>query len=407
MEILKALAENRIIIICAATGSGKSSQVPQYILEEAYRLKRNVNIVITQPRRISAKTLAERVSNERKCEVGSLVGYQIGQERVAAIKDATTRILFCTTGVFLQKLVNERSLAKWTHVIIDEMHERDLDLDFLLLILRRIHNAHNSGAKIILMSATMETEHISNYFHVLHPPKVLELDVKRPFKTKISYLDNFGEHDFFSSITEVIDLEQPGIDFRLYSAGIDIIELLVAKGVNAFLVFLPGWHEIETFRRELLRKPIIANFKIILLHSTMGTENIKELYDKTNERKIILATNIAESSITIPDIDFVIDYCLNKHTETDTSTNLTQLKLVYASKTNLIQREGRVGRTKQGQVIRMIFKKHYEQLANESPAEMQRTCLETVVLKAKRLNMGKPVDMLGKNISQYFYELII
>lgn len=399
MEILRALEENRIVIIRAATGSGKSSQVPQYILEEAYRLKRNVNIVITQPRRISAQTLADRVSNERRCEVGSLVGYQIGQDK--KLENKHTRILFCTTGVFLQKIVNERSLRKWTHVIVDEIHERDLDLDFLLLILRRIHNAQNSGAKIILMSATMETEHIANYFNTFQPPKVLELDVKRPYPTKVSYLDEFSKHDFFISIKDVIDLENPGIDFRLYDAGVEMINFLITKEVKAFLVFLPGWQEIETFRMGLLRKPEIVsnNFKIILLHSTMGTDNLKDLYNKTHEKKIVLATNVAESSITIPDIDFVIDFCLSKHMETDTSTNLTQLKLVYASKTNLKQREGRVGRTKQGQVIRMIFEKHYNELANESPAEMQRTCLETVVLKAKRLNMGKPVDMLGLALS--------
>lgn len=179
----------------------------------------------------------------------------------------------------------------------------------------------------------------------------------------------------------------------MYSAGANIINLLVQKDVKSFLVFLPGWYEIENFERELLKMKI--DFKVIKLHSTMGMDDIKDLFTSKYPRKIILSTNIAESSITIPDIDFVIDYCLVKHLEADTSTNLTQLKMVWAAKTNLVQREGRVGRTKRGQVVRMIFQEHYEKIPDEAPAEMQRTSLETVVLKAKQLKMGKPIDILG------------
>lgn len=196
-EILSDIAHNDVVIIRAATGSGKSSQVPQYILEEAYRTKKNVNIIVTQPRRISAQSLASRVSLERKCEVGSLVGYQIGLDRQMNNND--TRLLYCTTGVFLQKLINERSLSKWSHCIIDEIHERDIDMDFVLLILRRLLAVKKTGTKVILMSATMATESISKYFRTYFTPAILDLDVKKPFSVKVDYLDAFIE-DYVSFI---------------------------------------------------------------------------------------------------------------------------------------------------------------------------------------------------------------
>jgi ATP-dependent RNA helicase TDRD9 len=394
-EILRELENNSVIIIQAATGSGKSSQVPQYILENAYQKKRNVNIIVTQPRRIPAKTLADRVSKERNCEVGSLVGFQVGQNK--EMNNIDTRILFLTTGVLLRKLVNEKSLAKYTHILIDEVHERDLNLDFLLLVIRRIKNATNSHAKIILMSATMNVNHIAEYFKTPFPPKILDLDVKPPFPTKVSFLDEFETKDFVEIRKDDIDLEHPYIDYRFYTTGVELISQLIEKGVESFLVFLPGWYEIESFQHEIHKKPeIVNNFKILMLHSTMGIDSVDEVFDRRISRKIVLSTNIAESSITIPDIDFVIDFCLTKHLETDTCTNLDQLRLVYASKNNLKQREGRVGRTKAGQVIHLIYKEHFDRLPEEAPAEMQRTSLESVVLQSKRLNMGTPIDILGK-----------
>lgn len=340
-EIITELKRNNIIIIRAATGSGKSSQVPQYILEDAYKTNQHVNIVITQPRRLSAKTLAHRVAEERNCEVGSLVGYQIGQDRQIARSDST-RILFCTTGVLLQKLVNEKSLANWTHIIIDEIHERDVDLDFVLLIIRRISNAHKSNTKIILMSATMETEHLAKYFSAIKRPKILELDVERPYFTSINYLDVFEKHEFYSSILNSIDLENPGICPFLNNAGVEILKYLIFyKEFKSFLIFLPGWFEIEMFRKVLAKEEeIVKNFNILVLHSTMGMDNLKPLYDSQILYKIILATNVAESSMTIPNIDYVIDFCLTKHLETDTTSNMTQLVMKYASKTNLTQRAG-------------------------------------------------------------------
>lgn len=189
-----------------------------------------MNIIVTQPRRISAQSLANRVALERKCEVGSLVGYQIGLDR--KVSNTDTRLLYCTTGVFLQKLVNEKSTAKWTHCIIDEIHERDMDMDFVLLILRRLLSAKHTGTKLILMSATMETESISKYFmNHFSPqsefkPAILDLKVPRPHPVRVDYLDAFKQYDYFGVLKEFIDIKNPAIEHAMYSAGVDTLKFI-------------------------------------------------------------------------------------------------------------------------------------------------------------------------------------
>ncbi|KAG5680795.1 hypothetical protein PVAND_010281 [Polypedilum vanderplanki] len=392
-EILKTINDKKISIIKASTGSGKSTQVPQYILENAYRKKLYCNIIITQPRRISTQMLAERVALERKCEVGSLVGYQIGLDK--KMDSDETRILYCTTGVFLQKLVNKKSVKEWTHVIIDEIHERDISMDLVLTILRRIMVAHNPDVKIILMSATLNCEKISNYFKIVHLVPVLNLDVKRTYQMKIQYLNDLSH---LGANETYIDIENPTILPQMYTIGAKLIDLLIQKGNKTFLVFLPGIHEIDFFERELrnISKNLnTQNFSIIILHSSIPTKNFPELHDTEVRNKIILATNIAESSVTIKDVGFVIDYCLTKYIELERDTNLTQLRLSWASKMNLIQRAGRTGRTQNGQVVRMIYEHHYQQLDDEPRPEMKRMPLENVILKAKELDMGTVCDLLA------------
>ncbi|CAG9809123.1 unnamed protein product [Chironomus riparius] len=392
-QILQTIKTNKITILKADTGVGKSSQVPQYILEDCQKRNIPCNIVITQPKKISAESLATRVAFERKCEVGSLVGYQVGLDKKINAED--TRILYCTTGVFLQKLVHYKSLQKWTHIVIDEIHERDLDMDMVLLIIRRLMVATNSKTKIILMSATLNCDKIADYFQILHRPPVINLNVPKPFPVKIHYLD---ELEHLGNVKENIDLDDAGIDRNVMRLGADIIDFFCQKGADSFLVFLPGIYEIECFHRELSikrEKFDIRDYQVFILHSSIPLTNFKSLYDTSLKNKVILATNIAESSITIPGIRIIIDFCLTKYLEVDSASSLTQLKLAWASKMNCEQRAGRTGRTSFGQVIRMMYKEQYEQLPNETKAEMQRTSLENVILKIKKLEMGKPTDILA------------
>jgi ATP-dependent RNA helicase TDRD9 len=243
------------------------------------------------------------------------------------------------------------------------------------------------------MSATLNSEKMSEYFKTLEKAHVLKLEVPRKFPVKIKYLDTL-----IPDARQYIDIKNPYISMEMHKFGVALVEKLIKKDVKTILVFLPGMREISTFEnyvKKMLLSLNEAKYKIIKLHSTIPIEECREVFTQTLDNKLILASNIAESSITIPDIHFVIDYCLTKHLETDCTTNMTQLKLVWASKMNLEQRAGRCGRVDSGQVIRMIFEDHYHSLENEPKPEMLRSSLENVVLKAKQLNLAKPSEILA------------
>lgn len=245
------------------------------------------------------------------------------------------------------------------------------------------------------MSATLNCDKIANYFRLVEKPPILDLNVKKPYPVKFHYLDEF-EH--LGANKEFIDMSKPIINHNMLKLGIEMVNFFAQKGADSFLIFLPGIYEINCFHRELQVKREgfdIKKFHIYILHSTIPLANMKGLYDTSLKNKIILATNIAESSLTIPGIRIVIDYCLTKYLEVDSASSLTQLKLSWASKMNMEQRAGRTGRTSVGQIIRMLYQKQYDSLPNEGRAEMQRTSLETVVLKAKNLQMGRPSDILA------------
>lgn len=149
-------------MIEGSTGSGKSTQVPQFILEEHARVKEHCNIICTQPRRIAAKSVARFVCDRRGWSLGSLVGYQIGMDKCMG---ESTRLTFVTTGVLLEKLINQRNMNQYTHVILDEVHERDKETDFCLLVVRRLLRTNSRHVKVILMSATFESKYFAKYFN--------------------------------------------------------------------------------------------------------------------------------------------------------------------------------------------------------------------------------------------------
>lgn len=294
--------------------------------------------------------MAKRVAIERLCDCGTLVGYQVGSEKLADTQaNSDTRILFCTTGVLLQKLVNEKSLKNFTHVIVDEIHVRDINIDMLLIVLRRLVATKNPSVKIILMSATMNSEKLASYFITFKPydddssdssspcspAPVLNLDIERPFEIRLNYLDDLQS---IGNAENLVDMDKPGISNELYTFAvktmISIIDKSRMQDINpSFLVFLPGIYEIGKFKRELYKPNSdfdVSEFKISVLHSQL-TDDYRSVCDETVDNRIILSTNIAESSVTLPGIRYVIDFCLTKYKETDTSSNSTRLKLDWCS----------------------------------------------------------------------------
>lgn len=184
-EILRTIDAHPVTVLQGNTGCGKSTQLPQFILDQAQQRREHCNIVVTQPRRIAARSIASRVCAERKWECGTLVGYQVG---LSCISSEDTRLLFCTTGVLLEKLVRSRTLAAYTHIVLDEVHERDQDMDFLFIVVRKLL-CHSPHCKIVLMSATIEAAQFAEYWRIGNRvAPIVSVDTQRPFDVQEFYL---------------------------------------------------------------------------------------------------------------------------------------------------------------------------------------------------------------------------
>ncbi|XP_067136468.1 ATP-dependent RNA helicase TDRD9 [Centruroides vittatus] len=408
-KIIHLLEINQVVIIQGATGCGKSTQVPQYILDYYSSKNQHCNIVVTQPRRIAAISVANRVCQERQWSMGSIVGYQISLD---SVKSEDTRLTYVTTGVLLQKLANEQRMDMYTHVIIDEVHERDKDTDFLLLLVRRLLRTNSRGVKVILMSATFDTTKFAEYFYVpvqnkLMPAPVFDIVGKTRFVPEyyLNNIRNLGPLPQLDPGFPCIPNESYILTYNLIKV-FDRIEtqeqeqenegLEVCRG--AVLIFLPGYEEIGKMRDILREEQTIYKWWIIPLHSSITSQEQSQVFKKpqTGYRKIILSTNIAESSITVPDIKYVIDFCLTKNLMSDPDTNYSQLQLAWAAKSNCKQRKGRAGRVSDGRCYRMVPYDFYENhLPEYGIPEMTRSPLEHLVLRSKQLDIGEPKAVLA------------
>ncbi|KAL8505164.1 hypothetical protein ACS0TY_016392 [Phlomoides rotata] len=437
-EFLKAVASNQVLVVSGETGCGKTTQLPQFILEEEIASLRGAscNIICTQPRRISAISVAARISSERGEQIGETVGYQI---RLESNRSAQTRLLFCTTGVLLRKLVEDPVLTGVTYLLVDEIHERGMNEDFLLIILRDIL-PRRPDLRLILMSATINADLFSKYFGnapSLHIPG-LTFPVKEYFledvleKTRYtiqSESDNFprnlrrGRRQQESNKDPLTELfEEADIDsiYKAYSAStrqsleawsasqldLGIVEATIEhicrhEGGGAILVFLTGWDDISKLLEKLKANIILSDpnkFLILPLHGSMPTINQREIFDRPrpNVRKIVLATNIAESSITIDDVVYVVDCGKAKETSYDALNKLACLLPSWISKASAHQRRGRAGRVQPGVCYRLYPKIIHDAMPQYQLPEMLRTPLQELCLNIKSLQLGNLSTFLAK-----------
>eukprot|EP00795_Rhopilema_esculentum_P002873 gene2873-1110_t len=406
--IIGTIEMNQVTIIEGTTGSGKTTQVPQFILDY-YREKRQYcNILVTQPRRIAAESIAKRVSEERNWPVGHLVGFQVGRNRNVS---EDTRITYMTTGVLLQKMILKKSMNEYTHVILDEVHERDQDIDLAMLVVKKFLNTVSKHVKVILMSATLDCSLFSKYFSVIVRGKLEEAPVVSvggwAYEVKEYYLDNLRTHGKipFQSLSE------PEVSFECYQLAKNLImefdkreislqqledDAKFADKRGSVLVFLPGYPEIDAMHKHLEKVEVERNLQVLILHSQITSIDQSRIFMKpqSGKRKVILSTNIAESSITVPDIEYVIDFCLVKNLETDVDTNYQSLRLRWAAKSSLNQRRGRAGRVANGLCFRLITRDFFSRLPEFGTPEMQRCPLQQVVLHVKMLSIGDPCSLL-------------
>ncbi|XP_077923445.1 ATP-dependent RNA helicase DHX29 isoform X3 [Halichoerus grypus] len=457
-SIVETLKRHRVVVVAGETGSGKSTQVPHFLLEDLLLNEwgtSKCNIVCTQPRRISAVSLATRVCDELGCENGpggrnSLCGYQIRMESRAS---ESTRLLYCTTGVLLRKLQEDGLLTNVSHVIVDEVHERSVQSDFLLIILKEILQKR-SDLHLILMSATVDSEKFSTYF--THCP-ILRIS-GRSYPVEVFHLEDIIEETGFvlekdseycqkfleeeEEITINVISKAGGIKkyqeyipvhtgssadlnpfYQKYSSrtqhailymnphkiNLDLIlELLIYLDRSpqfrniegAVLIFLPGLAHIQQLYDLLStdRRFFSERYKVIALHSILSTQDQAAAFTlpPPGVRKIVLATNIAETGITIPDVVFVIDTGRTKENKYHESSQMSSLVETSVSKASALQRQGRAGRVRDGFCFRMYTRERFEGFMEYSVPEILRVPLEELCLHIMKCNLGSPEDFLSK-----------
>lgn len=368
-DIMELINDKPVIIIRGNTGCGKTTQIAQYILDDYINSGQGAwcNIAVTQPRRISAVSVAERIAAERNETIGESVGYSVRFESVTPRPFGS--ILFCTIGVLLRKL--EAGLRGVSHLIVDEIHERDVNSDFLLVVLRDMIHTY-PDLRVILMSATIDTTLFSNYFGNCpvveiegraYPVKQLFLEdcieltkfvpspeSRKKKRDEESELDlntdseeNLNKNIFgnYSQQTKnaMASLSESEVNFELIETLLVYIKNQNVEG--AVLIFLPGWNLIFALMKHLQNSQHFAgpNYRILPCHSQIPREDQRKVFAPVppGVTKIILSTNIAETSITIDDIVYVIDICKARMKLFTSHNNMTSYATVWASKTNLEQ----------------------------------------------------------------------
>ncbi|KAJ1030115.1 hypothetical protein NDA16_000815 [Ustilago loliicola] len=473
-EILDLIENNQIFVLSGETGCGKSTQVPAYILEHCMSQGRNCKIYVTEPRRISAISLAERVSEElgepRK-SVGSndsLVGYAI---RLESNVGKNARLVYATTGIVL-RMLEGTAFNEITHVIIDEVHERSIESDFLLIILKTLI-AHRKDLKVILMSATVDAERISKYcggcptiavpgrtfpvnVHYLEDAVemsdyIIEDDSPYAFRPKRGYRNGDGnarkqnapgnksklqllaqapapEEEDDPSLLDDDDDDPDGQGSSMGSLGksyrskttdtlgrmneyvinhdliIKILErVCLEKDLERYsaatLIFMPGLAEIRKCHDMLVDHPTLggAGFQLFPLHSTISSENQGAVFNvpPPGVRKIVIATNIAETGITIPDITCVIDSGKHREMRYDEKRQISRLVECFIARSNAKQRRGRAGRVQEGICFHLFTKYRHDSYLDEHPLpEMLRLSLQDLALKLKimKIKIGNSIE---------------
>lgn len=369
-DIMEIINDRPVIIIRGNTGCGKTTQIAQFILEDYVNSGQGAfcNIAVTQPRRISAISVSERIASERNEPIGESVGYSVRFETV--LPRPFGSIMFCTIGVLLRKL--ESGLRGVSHVIVDEIHERDVNSDFLLVVLRDMIHTY-PDLRVILMSATIDTTLFSNYFGNCpvieiegraHPVKQYFLEDcieltgftpspesrkrKRDEESELGLTGNESEENLNkvirgnysqNTINAMAQVSESEVSFELIESLLIYIKDQNVPG--AVLVFLPGWNLIFALMKHLQNSRDFSgpNYLILPCHSQVPREDQRRVFAPVppGVRKIILSTNIAETSITIDDIVYVIDICKARIKLFTSHNNMTSYATVWASRTNLEQ----------------------------------------------------------------------
>ena len=401
-EIAAAILANQVVIVAGETGSGKTTQIPKICLD----LGRGINAMIghTQPRRIAARSVAERIAQELGTKVSkeSIVGYQV---RFTDEVSEHTLIKLMTDGILLAEIQNDPLLRRYDTLIIDEAHERSLNIDFILGYLARLL-PQRPDLKVIITSATIDSERFAAHFGVEgRPAPIIEVS-GRTYPVEIRYRPLDGvEPEPASSQTNSAAANASADEPRDQVTGIlDAVDELMALGPGDILVFLAGERDIRDTEAALIdhlgpryaanessaRLP--GSVEIIPLYSRLSAAAQHRVFEKHRLRRIVLATNVAETSLTVPGIRYVIDPGVARISRYSNKTKVQRLPIEPISQASANQRSGRCGRVADGVAIRLYSQTDYEGREPYTEPEILRTSLASVILQMAALRLGNVAD---------------
>jgi ATP-dependent helicase HrpA len=385
-DIARAIAENQVVIVAGATGSGKTTQLPKICLE----LGRE-SIGHTQPRRIAARTIAERIAEELGTELGGLVGYQV---RFTDRVGADTKIKLMTDGILLNEIHRDRMLKKYDTIILDEAHERSLTIDFLLGYLKQLL-PQRPDLKLIITSATIDPESFSKHFD---GAPIIEVS-GRTYPVEIRY------RPLVQPRVELVETDPDDVDLISTSS---IRDMDYLEGINAaldeleresngdVLVFLSGESEIrdaeDAIRGRISTGSIRGDTEILPLYGRLSSADQHRVFQPSatagTRRRVILATNVAETSLTVPGIKYVIDAGTARISRYSTRVKIQRLPIEAISQASANQRSGRSGRTSDGIAIRLYSEEDFLKRPEFTEPEILRTNLAAVILQMISLGLG-------------------
>ncbi len=383
-DIAQAIADHQVVVVAGETGSGKTTQLPKICLE----LGRGVHGMIghTQPRRIAARSVAERIAEEIDTPLGEVVGYQV---RFTDRSSKDTLVKLMTDGILLAELQRDRMLSAYDTLIIDEAHERSLNIDFILGYLRELL-PKRPDLKVIITSATIDPERFAAHFADAQgrPAPIVEVS-GRTYPVEVRYRPLVEE-----------TYDDPGIDAEgelvirdQTEAIVDAVQELVAEGPGDILVFLPGEREIRDTADVLSKVStgstgVRGQFDVVPLYARLSSAEQHKVFAPHTGRRVVLATNVAETSLTVPGIRYVVDAGFARISRYSYRTKVQRLPIEPISQASANQRKGRCGRVEAGICIRLYSQADFESRPEFTDPEILRTNLASVILQMTALGLG-------------------
>ena len=395
-EVIEAIQRNPVIVLCGATGSGKSTQLPKLCLEAG----RGVGGVIghTQPRRIAARALASRLAEETGTTVGGAIGYKV---RFTDRTGPNVRVKLMTDGILLKELESDRKLRRYDTLIIDEAHERSLNIDLLLGVLKQLL-PQRPDLRLIVTSATIDPGKFAAFFggapviEVSGRSYPVEVRYRPLIASRDSESSAFGEDEEAAASTVAAADAEDTAELTLPEGIIEAVRELDAPGRGFgqgsrgdVLVFLPGEKHIRE-ATDALERARLPNTEILPLFARLSSSDQERIFQRHSQRRVVLSTNVAETSLTVPGIRFVIDSGLARISRYSVRGKVQRLPIERISRASADQRKGRCGREAEGICIRLYSEEDFMQREEFTPPEVLRTNLASVILRMATLGLGDP-----------------